>query len=97
MVDELHGDEGGTWQVHTQGSTHVLDLDQMTVTRIPGPTATIGINDTTRPIRTIDHCQVGRRGYWTMFADDPDDTIDCYWQLTSIIRCIERIGDDDIC
>jgi hypothetical protein len=95
-IDELTGNEGGRWRVVSRNSTYVFDLDAMTTTRIPGPTAGLTLNDTTRPIRGIDSCKVGERGYWTMLAENGDlDTIDYFWQACSIIRRIERINADD--
>lgn len=95
-VDELTGTEGGIWRVWTQGSSYVMDLDQMTVTRHPGPNSGRSINDTTRPIRNLATCRVGRSGYWTMHAGGGVlDEIDLYWQVTTEIRKIERIDGPD--
>jgi hypothetical protein len=38
-VQELTGNEGGVWQVHTRDSIHVFDLDAWTIERKPGPNA----------------------------------------------------------
>lgn len=95
-VDELTGTEGGIWRVWTQGSSYVMDLEQMTVTRHPGPNSGRSINDTTRPIRNLTTCRVGSSGYWTMHAGgDVLDEIDLYWQVTTEIRKIERIDTPD--
>lgn len=93
-IDRLTGTEGGRWRIWTQGSTHVMDLEAMTVTRHPGPTSGRTINDTTRPIREIRQCQVGESGYWTMSAGGLMDPIDHYWQATTPISKIERIDND---
>ncbi|GAA3882521.1 hypothetical protein GCM10022381_25990 [Leifsonia kafniensis] len=85
----LRGDEGGLWQVITQGSVHLFDLDAMTVRRIPGPGQPTTINDTIRPIRSILACRVGSPGRWTMHSDDP--LLDYYWHITSDIVTIERL------
>jgi hypothetical protein len=91
--DQLTGREGGRWRViTTRGSNYVFDLNAGTVERIPGPTATATINDTRRPLRTIDRCQVGATGAWTMQAFD--FMIDFYWQACSVIVRIERLPDD---
>lgn len=95
-IDELTGEEGGRWRVVSKSSTYIFDLDAMTTTRIPGPTAGLTINDTTRPIREIERCKVGHRGYWTMLVDDGHlDSIDYYWQACSIIRSIERSNENN--
>ncbi|MEB0003691.1 hypothetical protein QN357_12205 [Cryobacterium sp. RTC2.1] len=44
-VTSLAGDEGGVWRVVTQGSSHILDLDAKTVTRIPGSGRPATFND----------------------------------------------------
>ena len=36
---ELNPEMGGRWEVNTGNSVHVWDLDAMTYTRLPGPTA----------------------------------------------------------
>lgn len=90
-VNELDGTEGGIWRVWTQGSSYVFDLNAMTVTRHPGPSSGRTVNDTTRQIRTIDHCKVGEGGYWTMSAGGLLDQIEAYWQASTVIRSIERM------
>lgn len=92
--EELTGEEGGRWRVWTQASHYDVDLDAMTITRVPGPSAPPTVNDVTRPIREIHRCRVGARGYWTMRPTTPIDVIDKYWQLTSEISRIEQLGDD---
>lgn len=88
MVLELTIEDTGVWIVHTQGSIHIFDLDNKTVTRVPGEERTSSINDCTRPLRTLDVCRVGERGRWTMISDDP--MTDHYWHVTSTIRAIQR-------
>lgn len=92
-VTELLGSEGGRWEVKTLRSHHLFDLDRQTVTRIPGPTALPSVNDVSRPIRTIEVCAVGRRGYWIMEPDDDEDDLDYYWQLTGLVVQIARLSD----
>lgn len=94
-VNQLRGDEGGRWQVWTQHSSYLVDLNAMTVTRIPGPDSMPTVNDVTRPIRTLDTCRVGERGFWTMFTDGWSATVDYFWQSSSVIRRIERMPDDE--
>ncbi len=94
-VDELLLTSTGVWQITTVGSTHVLDLERGTATRIPGPEAPATINDCTRPLRTLDACRVGERGRWTMHTDGYSATVDYYWQVTSTIQQIERIAAGD--
>lgn len=83
------GDEGGVWRVVTQGSSHILDLDAMTVTRIPGLGRPASFNDVERPLRTLEACRVGEAGRWTMISDD--EMVDFYWHVTSRIRRIEPV------
>lgn len=92
-VEELEGDEGGVWRVLTRRSCYVFDLDDMTVIRMPGPTASATINDRIRPLRRIEVCRVGEAGYWTMHPDDESSAVDYYWQSSTVIRRIQRILD----
>lgn len=95
-VEQLTGEEGGQWRVHTLASHYEFDLDRMTVTRFPGPIAGPTINDCTRRIREIGECRVGRAGRWTMKSDGGYvDMVDFYWQRSSIIQRIERLDDAD--
>ena len=94
-IPELIGHEGGIWRVWTQRSCYVFDLDNQTITRHPGPHSQPGINDTTRPIRAIGVCRVGEEGFWTLKAEGGLlDPIDWYWQISTVIRKIERINSD---
>ena len=90
-VEELRPESTGIWRITTAGSTHVLDLDAGTATRFPGPAASPTINDCERPLRTLDACSVGKRGRWTMHTDGWSDSIDYYWQVTSVIARIEEV------
>jgi len=87
-VSSLVGSEGGLWIVETRDSVHLFDLDEGTVERVPGPHAGATVNDVPRPIRTIDRCEVGASGRWTMHSDN--DLIDYYWAHTSAIARIRR-------
>jgi hypothetical protein len=93
-VDELTGDERGTWVVQTQSSRYIFDFGRPSVTRQPGPDAPATINDTTRRLRHIDSCRVGQSGAWTMKAvGGYADPVDFYWAVSTEIRSIERIDD----
>jgi hypothetical protein len=87
----LGGGEGGLWRVSTRDSAHYFNLDNRTVTRVPGATAAPGFNDVSRPLRSIDTLTVGLRGHWTMYTTGWSDTIDFYWHDSSIVARIERI------
>lgn len=86
-VTELTGMESGVWRVWTRGSSHRIDLDLMTVERIPGPGRPATVNDRPRPIRVLNACTVGYAGRWSMESDDPD--VEFFWHITSTIRLIE--------
>ncbi|MEC5149525.1 hypothetical protein [Cryobacterium sp. GrIS_2_6] len=92
-VTKLTGTEGGRWRVWTQGSSHLLDLDAMTVERVPGPGRPASFNDRPRPIRTIEECNVGASGRWTMVSDDPE--VEFFWHVTSTVRRIERVAEPE--
>ena len=89
-LQELTGSETGRWRVFTRDSLHIFDFDAGTVTRIPGPKAWPGANDRPRPIRSIESCRVGDRGYWTMQTDGWSPSIDHWWHFTSAIQKIVR-------
>lgn len=88
-VEELTGTESGRWRVVTRDSSHLFDLDERTVTRIPGPNAKPTINDLTRPLRLIRQCRVGSRGRWLMEPDSLDSPVDYFWHVSSMIQRIE--------
>ena len=92
VVKQLKGTEGGQWQVRTRRSEYLFDLDNQTVTRVPGALAGETINDGCRALRAIETCEVGKSGYWTMFAGGYTDPIDYYWQISSEIMSIERMS-----
>ncbi|MFU8946169.1 hypothetical protein ACLRGF_05475 [Mycetocola zhadangensis] len=91
-VTELLGSEGGQWAVETLRSRYLFDLELQTVTRAPGPTARLTVNDTTRSIRSIKSCEVGYRGYWIMETDKAE--VAYYSQITSLIVKITRLPDN---
>jgi hypothetical protein len=90
-AEELTGAESGSWRVVTRDSSHLFDLDERTVTRIPGPSASPTVNDRTRPLRHLHLCRVGLRGHWLMEPDSMDSSWDHFWHLSSLILRIERI------
>lgn len=89
-VNELTGRESGVWKVQTHRSEYLFDLDERTVTRIPGVDAGSTINDGTRPLRRIEICLVGESGRWTMLSDEFD--VDYFWQVSSAVTRIEKIN-----
>jgi hypothetical protein len=91
-VTKLTGGEGGVWRVLTQGSSHIIDLDNGTITRIPGTGSRASINDVRRPLLDLGRCEVGARGYWRMFGDR--FSVSFYWHDSSVIRRIERVQDE---
>jgi hypothetical protein len=91
-VDELRGGEGGRWRVHTQGDSHVIDLDKLTVTREPGVDQPVTYEYRERQLISIEWCKVGEMGFWRMVSADPGRE---FWHRTSTIRRIERISSAD--
>ena len=61
-VPELTVAEGAVSCVAAQGSSHIMDLDGMTVRRVPGTGRPAAFNDVERPLRTLEDCesQLGR-------------------------------------
>ena len=52
-VAQLHDEQTGRWQITTQTSIYVLDLDHRQVTRIPGAAGEHGIDKTTGIIYVV--------------------------------------------
>ena len=88
-VHEFTGDKDGVWRVTTVGSSHIINFQRGTVTRIPGVGRDASINDLERPLRTIEVCKVGEVARWTIQSDD--FFTDFYWHQTSTVQCIERL------
>lgn len=95
QVAELKGDEGGRWRIWTQRSSYLVDLDTMTITRVPGANSSPSINDCERPLRSLDRCRVGATGFWTMRAGSDSDLVEYFWQFSTEIRSIERLCDEN--
>ncbi|WP_157962471.1 hypothetical protein [Homoserinimonas sp. OAct 916] len=91
-VTELTGREAGCWRVTTLGSSHILDFDRWSATRIPGKGASTTFNDRERPLLSIRTCRVGEGGFWTMDNDGWADPMEHYWHSSSEIQSIERIA-----
>jgi hypothetical protein len=72
-----------------------VDLDAMTITRIPGPNSSSSINDCERPLGSLEKYRVGATGYWTMRAGADSDMVEYFWQFSTEIRSIERLSDEN--
>lgn len=92
--ESLTMSSGGRWAVRTRDSVHYLDLDQLTATRVPGPTANTFTEVVAKPLLSIAICQVGEPGRWEIDATD-NSQFDYFWVLTSRILKIERAGDGE--
>lgn len=88
QVTDLTKQEDGIWRVDTIGSTHILDLDTMHCTRIPGPEAEHAITDGTFRLTSIERARIGRSGFWWMDGNEYED----FWHRTSVIRHLTRIS-----
>ena len=94
-MTELTTAQRGYWRVVTRDSLHLFDLEGGSVTRIRGATAIETVNDRTRPLRTIEKCEVGKRGHWTMHTDNYSFDIDYFWAHTSRVHRIEPLSQDE--
>ncbi|QHO70342.1 hypothetical protein BHD05_12485 [Marisediminicola antarctica] len=91
-VDELTVAHGGVWRVTTFSSHYIFDLDDMTVTRQPGPTAARTMHDAPRHLVTIVACAVGSGGYWTMAPTTGGVlSLQELWSVSTAIVRIERV------
>jgi Calcineurin-like phosphoesterase len=88
QVTQLTLATGGRWMLHTLGSRHLVDLDNRTVERLPGPNAARTTSDGVHDLRTLDDVRLGKPGRWTMHGND---TIDFFWHVSSVIRHVERL------
>jgi hypothetical protein len=84
--DVLPHDRGTYFVTSASGSTYLFELGRRTVTRIPGRRSSPGIHDGVRILRSVESCEVGADGYWTMIAFDP--LTDYLLQTTSTIVSI---------
>lgn len=88
-VDELTDASTGVWDVLTETSRWILDLDAGTAQRLPGPIApTLAGDEERRRLRTIEACKVGEQGRWTFKSHDY--LVDYYFSVTSPIWLIQR-------
>ena len=90
----------GVWHVYTETSHHVLDLDEMVATRIPGegdgpesdgweppPTSDLRRDRHAVPLLRVLELEVGQRGIWMLqVRHDSIPTV----RYTTIIRRLER-------
>lgn len=84
----------GMWRVSTRDSHYIFDMDAGTVQRFAGAVSNPSPNDELRRVRDIRVCEVGARGYWTMWPGPGDPPVAHMWQHTSEVRSIERMDDD---
>ena len=91
-VDELTVAHGEVWRVTTLSSHYIFDLDDMTVTRQPGPTAARTMHDAPRHLATIVTCAVCSGGYWTMASTTGGVlSLQELWSVSTTIVRIERM------
>ncbi|KQQ94570.1 hypothetical protein ASF62_10905 [Leifsonia sp. Leaf325] len=92
QVTDLTMQTSGRWRVTSVGSVHSFDLDSRTWSRVPGPEADfLDYAPAERPLRTLDRCELGRSGFWTM----PDDYVGPSWHRSSVVRLIERMPEKE--
>lgn len=92
-VDALRPGMTGVWVVHTQGSSHVFDLDRMTWRRIPSPSSGFGPQPTDGVEHTITEMRFWPRvgSLFVLWIDDCDSGVTKErWHRSSRIRLIER-------
>lgn len=90
-VVDLGTVRGGVWELTTDGSTHLIDLDHRSWQRIPGHHARVYAPNTGN-IRTMRDLRLGECGYVTLHGTND---IDYWWAQTSPIRRIRRTNPDD--
>lgn len=86
----------GRWLITTQGSQHVLDVDEQTYQRLPGR----GRSGFAHDQRTVPFSRVEQRpavgSAFVLWFDDPDSPDEIvYWRRSSTIRAIERADARD--
>lgn len=96
-VKALTNDMDGVWVVHTQGSTHLWDLDAMTYTRHPGPSSRAGtmqFDGNAMPItRVVAWPRIGD-SFFVWFDDPEDPDLLEHYRISSIVRGICLIQAD---
>jgi hypothetical protein len=90
-LNELTLEQTGQWLVMSLTSAHFFDLDTRLVTRIPVSVAVNYVTDTGRGIRTLDSCQVGEIGMWTMEPLPHERDLEFRWHQSSFIQRIVRV------
>ncbi|WP_127792106.1 hypothetical protein [Agromyces sp. LHK192] len=86
-VTDLDDVYTGVWEVITFGSVHIIDLDNGTWERIPGPHATIR-EPNAGTIRSIRDYRLGECGFVTLHGND---LIDYWWSQSSFIRHLRQV------
>ncbi|WP_139415611.1 hypothetical protein [Agromyces laixinhei] len=92
-VTDLTTQTTGRWVLRTQSSRHIIDLDNGTWERIPGPNALRYGAPTSGRLRTFEDCAVGQRAFITTRSTDP--LVDYYWARTTLILSIDRLDDGE--
>ena len=105
-VEELFDDDTGRWQITTQTSIYILDLDQRTLLRIPGAAGDQGLDPETgaaypvtvleddrqpQPIWVMLQCRVAERMYLYTNADSTGTTL----RGTTPLREIRQLTGQD--
>jgi hypothetical protein len=93
-VIELSGRERGRWRVTTRDSSHVFDLDAMTVTRVTGTDSAPMPFQGSVPLAYIESCRVGERGSWGLHLPEVFGADGDQLYLSSLVRSIQRIPPD---
>jgi len=88
--DELTDDDSGRWLVQTVGSSYEVDLDRRTIRRIPIDTAASSTDGVVRPLAIVRSCVVGSQGRFGARLNE--ETSECSWQISGVIRAIERLS-----
>jgi len=93
QITRLHPAMAGSWIVHTLTSNHRWDLDQNTITRIPGPGATPMPYDH-HPMALSDVViwpEVGSQAY--VMCHHPDDPNTYLWRICATVTAITTAPD----
>lgn len=105
-VEELFDEGAGRWQITTQTSIYLLDLDQRSMIRFPGAAGDQGIDPQagaaypvsvleddreTKPVWLLIQCLVGERMY--LYTDVDVDATHITLRGTTPVREIRRLPD----